>query len=145
MKASEALIAWNNARDAYRKSPPGSIAVGPVVDSLDWPRLYSSTGGAAYAARRKLFGASQQLAVLQDFYGLVYVYGLHPYVVHRAFLLIDEFQAVIKRGGYGPAKGEPGHDPDIPYGRCIDTVLPEVRVWRTGAATHFWPAVADHV
>jgi hypothetical protein len=86
-----------------------------------------------------MFGLPQQHQVMLDFYQLVYSYGLHPYVVHRAFLHIDEYQAVIKRMGCGPAKGELGHDPNISYGRVADFPVPEISERRIGPSFHVWP------
>jgi hypothetical protein len=131
MKAKEVLIAWNDAKDESRggKAPPGSIAVGPLLqsDERDWTDPYWKTGGAAYMDRRQLFGMPQQFAVMRDFYVLVYSYGLHPYVVHRAFLHIDEFQAAIKACGLGPDEGELWHDCNVCYGRCVDYSVPAIK------------------
>jgi hypothetical protein len=76
MKANNTLIAWNSIKpldeweQRARRAPPGSIAVGPLLqhEEPDWSRPYSCTGGAAYSSRQKLFGASQQLEVLKDWY-----------------------------------------------------------------------------
>jgi len=70
MKAKDTLIAWNSIKEAGHRAPPGSIAVGPLLqrEEPDWSQPYSSTGGAAYSFRQKLFGASQQLEVLKDWY-----------------------------------------------------------------------------
>jgi hypothetical protein len=146
--AKNALIAWNGADDgcdrvASHPTPPGAVAVGPLLDDIsrsDWSRPYSCTGGAAWVARRKLFGIAQQLQVMEDYYQLVYVYGLDPCVVHRAFLEIADFQAIIKRMGCGPAKDEPGHDPDVGYGRAITTRSP-MKVFRAHGALHVWPTL----
>jgi hypothetical protein len=71
---------------------------------------------------------------------------LHPYIVHRAFLVIDEFQEIIKENGYGPAKGELGHDPCVGYGRSTLEPLPLVQVAYLGRSIHVWPATeADKV
>ena len=143
MKAAQTLIAWNAITDKNGKAPAGSIAVGPLVGEgePDWAEPYRATGGAAYGARRKLRVAmSQQHQVLLDWYSLVYNYGIHPYVAHRAFLLIDEYQTIIKAIGFGPAKNEPGHDPNIGYGRAVNYPVPNLKVFTTGSATHFWPA-----
>jgi hypothetical protein len=147
MKAKNTLIAWNsiNPLDEWehqaRRAPPGSIAVGPLLEpgEQDWCRPYSSTGGAAFTSRQKLFGTPQQLEVLKDWYRLVYSYGIHPYIAHRAFLMIDEYQTAIKNMGCGPAKDEPGHDPDVGYGRCVLYPLPNIQIQQIGRSTHFWP------
>jgi hypothetical protein len=150
MKAAETIIAWNASTDgtdvtechSERMAPPGSVAVGPVLIDEGgpyWTTPYYSTAGAAYAMRRKIFGLPQQMHVLRDWYMLVYSYGIHPYVAHRAFLLIDEYQTIIKRMGFGPAPGEPGHDPYAGYGRAIELPVPSLQIRRTGRATHFWP------
>ena len=142
MKAAEALIAWSRTTDSLHDPPAGSVAIGPLIqnDCPDWTKGYPLTGGAAYVDRRKLHGFPQQHEVMLDWYRLVFSYGLDPYIVHRAFLLIDEYQAVIKRHGLGPAKGEPGHDPEIPYGRCVPGEAPQIKIFRCNGATHFWPA-----
>jgi hypothetical protein len=143
LKASETLIAWTPADSEPTgktfKAPAGSIAVGPIIDDWDWAYPYSCTGGAAWVHRRYLHGMAQQLAVMRDWYQLVYSEGLHPYIVHRAFLLIDEYQTMIKQWGCGPDKGEPGHDPNVLYGRCVVLPTPELIVKQTKWATHFWP------
>jgi hypothetical protein len=140
MKAAETLILWNAAtapgKEPWGDGPPGGVAIGPLNNDC---RLYHASGGAAYVARRKLTGLPQQFHVLRDYYMLVYGYGLHPYVVHRAFLLIDEYQAIIKRMGCGPDKNEPGHDPNVGYGRCGYFANPELKIFDQGGFTHFWP------
>jgi hypothetical protein len=112
-------------------------------EGVCWSHIhrYSASGGAAYVARRKLSKPEQEHQVMLDWYQLVYAYGLDPYIAHRAFLLIDEYQDVIKRMGCGPAKDEPGHDPGVSYGRAVQTPLPKLKITRTGPATHFWPIV----
>src|SRR5215469_14203383 len=103
MKAKDALIAWEPAdhsdRILHRRSaPPGSIAIGPLLDhdNRDWSAPYGCTGGAAYISRGKLSGGAQQFEVLKDWYRVVYACGIHPYLAHQAFLLIDEHQTLIK-------------------------------------------------
>jgi hypothetical protein len=59
-------------------------------------------------------------------------------VVHRAFLEITEFQTIIKEMGCGPARDEPGHDPDGGYGRVVPT-RSELKVFRAHGALHVWP------
>jgi hypothetical protein len=63
LKASEALIAWepHEAHDLRHPVPIGAVAVGPLLgeQDSDWMCGYSCTGGAAYTARRKLFGLPQ--------------------------------------------------------------------------------------
>jgi len=84
-------------------------------------------------------GLAQQLAVMADWYRLVYCNGIEPYLAHLAFLEIKEYQTFIKYNGAGPDKGERGHDPNISYGRSIRTPLPEVKIVRQGEVVHFWP------
>lgn len=141
LKAANALIAWNSIDDHDSKAPPGSIAIGPLqtMHELDWAAPYYCTGGAAEVSRRKMAGMIQRYYVLLDWYRLVYDYGVLPYVAHRAFLLIDEYQALIKDAGFGPAKGEPGHDPNIPFGRAVNYQVPVLNIFTSGRATHFWP------
>jgi hypothetical protein len=141
LKAANALIAWNSIDDHGSKAPPGSIAIGPLQtkDEPDWAAPYQCTGGAAYMSRRTMTGAVQRHRVLLDWYQLVYAYGVLPYVAHRAFLTIDEYQALIKDAGFGPAKDEPGHDPNTPFGRAVIYPVPELKIFTSGRATHFWP------
>src|SRR5262245_15600200 len=113
IKAADALIAWNGIDDVGRQdSPPGAIAIGPLLeeDEGDWAGCYENTGGAAHVFRRDMRDMEQKLAVMSDWYMLVYGYGINPYLAHRAFLLIDEYQAVIKQIGLGPDRSELGHD-----------------------------------
>lgn len=146
MKAGNTLILWN-ARDEEPlagDAPPGSIAVGPLEsEAARWSHVhhYSTSGGAAWVARRDLPAPEQRCEVMLDWYRLVYAYGLDPYVVHRAFLLVDEYQDVIKRMGCGPDKDEPGHDPQVSYGRAVRMPPPKLKIVRTGPATHFWPII----
>ncbi len=143
MKAADTLIAWNGADHRGRADlpPPGSVAVGPLLQhgDRDWARGYDYTGGAAYTFRRKLFGAPQQQQVMTDWYQLVYSYGVHPYTAHRAFLLISEYETVIKRYGMGPDRGEPGHDPEVCFGRAHIYPVPVLQVGCLGGSSHFWP------
>jgi hypothetical protein len=119
IKAAEALIAWNGADDGCERSseaaPWGAVAVGSLLsdDDPDWTTLYECTGGAAWAGRHGLTDAEQRHQVMLDWYQIVYVYGVHPYAAHRAFLAIAEYQDVIKEMGCGPDKDEPGHDPNL--------------------------------
>lgn len=147
MKAAETIIVWNDAETGWRKSPSGSMAVGFLIGSAegDWTRDYRFSGGAAHTFRRQLTGIEQKFHVLRDYYELVYVFGLHPYLVHRAFLLIDEYQAITRDGGFGPAPGEIGHDPDVGYGRAVGLPLPKIQTFRIGSSCHFWPANAKEV
>jgi hypothetical protein len=132
MKACDALIAWQPAREPPTpgwppeiqprrlRAPGGAVAVGRLLRDAyegDWTAPYRWTGGAAYTARHKLPALEQRFSVMRDWYLLVYTYGVLPYVAHRAMLAIDEYVETIKGMGCGPAKGEPGHDPEVGYGR----------------------------
>lgn len=142
IKASEALIAWNKADDQLDgRGPPGSIAVGRLLnkDEPNWTQPYMYSGGAAMTSRRMMSGAEQQFRVMRDWYELVYGFGLDPYVVHTAFLEIEEYQQIIKKMGMGPDKGEDGHDPEVGYGRAIDRPAPPIEVKRIGNSLHVWP------
>lgn len=147
MKAAKTLIAWTPARvepissPRLRAAPPGSVGISPLLrwTDSDWTSAYYCTGGAAEVHRRKLFGRAQQFEVMMEWYALVYGYGLSPYVVHRAFLLIDEYQSAPKARGWGPARDEPGHDPNIGHGRAISVPPPEIDIHYGDGATHFWP------
>lgn len=132
IKASKALIAWqaSDGKDHLlgHDAPPGSVAVGPLLtrhESFDWTEPFSYTGGASELFRRKLSDTRQKLEVMSDYYILTYQYGIDPYVVHRAFLHIEEYVDWIKKISCGPAKHEPCHDPETPYGRILDK-YPEV-------------------
>jgi hypothetical protein len=141
--AGNALIAWNaNEGREHARTPPGSIAIGPLLRNSgepDWSFGYECTGGAAYAARHNLQKPQQQQHVLLDWYQLVYQYGIHPYTAHRAFLLIQEYQDIIRQYGMAPDKGEPGHDQGIPYGRAIVYPVPVLEIFTIGRSSHFWP------
>jgi hypothetical protein len=80
-----------------------------------------------------------------DWYQLVYLYGINPYIAHRAFLEIAEYQAVIKKHGMGPAKDEPGFEPGIPFGRSTLWLTPKIQIGRRSGALHVWPADSDEV
>ena len=138
MKASEAVIAWNGSTTHRDEGQAGSIAVGPLLfdGDTDWTRPYFYTGGSAEVYRRNLPEKDQQFAVLRDFYALVFTYGLHPYLVHRALLHIDEYQDIIKAMGAGPDKDELGHDPDVGYAR-LDYPVPAVEEQRVERSFHF--------
>jgi hypothetical protein len=141
MKASEAIIAWNGLGSYRNEGRPGSIAVGPLLGDgdSDWTRPYLYTGGTAEVQRRKLSKTDQQFWVIKDFYSLVYVYGLHPYLVHRALLHVDEYQDITKAMGAGPDKDELGHDPDVGHGR-LSYPVPAVEEQRLERSFHFWPS-----
>lgn len=147
MKAAETIILWNDSETPWRETPPGSVAVGPVwrAGEANWTRGYRFNGGAGHTFRRSLTSLEQKFHVLRDFYELVYVFGLDPYLVHRAFLLIDEYQAITKDGGFGPAPGEIGHDPQFGYGRAVASPLPTVQRFQIGRSCHFWPADGQEV
>lgn len=139
MKASETIIAWNNG--AYSReglAPPGSLSVGPLRKA-DWTAHYIYSGGAAHVARRDMEGFEQRFHVMRDYYELVYGFGLDPFVVHTAFLHIDEYQEIIKEMGLGPDKGEHGHDPHVGFGRAGDFKKPDIEVKRVGETVHVWP------
>jgi hypothetical protein len=150
MKAAETIIAWNSIDDDdpdmprlhYKMAPAGSVAVGPMLtqhDMRDWTAFYHDTGGAAFIHRRSVSHVEQCYQVMLDFYMLVYTYGIHPYIVLRAFLYIDEYVEIIKQRGLGPAKDEPHHNPDISYGRAARYPLPEIEIERIGQAIHVGP------
>ncbi len=142
MKASETIIAWNSG--AYSReglAPPGSLSVGPLRSEgkADWTVHYMYSGGAAHMSRRSMDGLEQRFHVMRDYYELVYGFGLDPFVVHTAFLHIDEYQEIIKEMGLGPDKGEHGHDPNVGYGRAGDFKKPEIEVQMVGETVHVWP------
>jgi hypothetical protein len=145
--AKNALIAWNAVREECRRirshpTPPGAVAIGPLLEDsaqMDWTTPYYCTGGAAYVGRRTLKGLPQRMHVMQDFYMLTYTYGIDPCIVHRAMLEIEEYQTIIKEMGCGPAPDEPGHDPDVCYGRVVSS-RSDMKVFRAHGALHVWPA-----
>lgn len=137
MKASEAVIAWNGLGDDYRhEGRPASIAVGPLLfdGDGDWTRPYLYTGGAAEVYRRNLSEQDQKFAVLKDFYTLVQGYGLHPSVVHRAFLHIDEYRDIAK--DVGAVLGHDAATGDEP----MNYPTPAVEEERVERSFHFWLA-----
>jgi hypothetical protein len=127
MKASEAIIAWNGFEDFRSEGRPGAIAVGPLLfdGDSDWTRPYLFTAGAAEVYRRSLPDKDQHFAVLKDFYSLVQVYGLHPYLVHRAFMHIDEYRDLA---------AEMGVAEEHTY------AVPSVEEDRIERSFHFWTA-----
>lgn len=144
MRASDALVAWNGAECLIGAAPPMSVAVGPLLrdGDADWTEPYRCTGGASNSYRRKMDGTAQEFEVLAEWYGLVFGYGVHPVIAHRAFLHIDEYQTLVKRIGWGPGKGEPGHDPNTPHGR-LDYPTPEFDVHEQHGVVHVWPRITS--
>jgi hypothetical protein len=75
------------------------------------PLLYIADKGAGVVIGA---AATAALALLGKATGCLHhrapFYGLHPYVVHQAFLLIDEYQEVIKANGWGPANDAQAED-----------------------------------
>ena len=97
LKASDAVIAWTSPKaNVGRKAPPGSVAIGPFSEHGLWVSDYESTGGAVYARRRNLRGAWQRFEVMLDWYRITFVCGVNPAIVHRAFMEIQEYQALIE-------------------------------------------------
>lgn len=146
IKAREAIIAWNAADGGLSgDAPPGAIAIGPLLreGEGDWTGPYRLSGGAANTNRRKMTGVEQQFHVMRDWYELVYGYGLHPFVVHTAFLQIEEYQMITKEMGMGPDKGEIGHDPSVGYGRAVNYPVPEVETRHIGQSLHVWPVANE--
>ena len=144
LKAANALIAWTGSEPPDHspdQAPAGAVAVGPLLDdgNSDWTLPYENTGGAAYTERRELSDADRRLHVMLDWYQLVYSYGIHPYAAHRAFLAIAEYQDIIKEMGCGPERDEPGHDPDVGYGRSCLYPVPELNIFTRDGALHVWP------
>jgi hypothetical protein len=68
---------------------------------------------------------------MRDFHMLVCRYGLDPRVVHRAFLEIEEFRAIM--GAMA--------DDTIDLGR--ETASPRLRVFQSLGAVHVWPSFAE--
>lgn len=143
MKANNTLLAWNGDRQTDKpspdKAPPLSLAIGPLIGEGegDWTAPYGDTGGACWIPRRT--AKEQTLLVMSDWWTLVFVYGLDPYLVHRAFCLIDEYVGYTQRLGAGPAKDEPGHNPEYGYGRCVRLTPTPLIITPAGRAWHFWP------
>ncbi len=141
MKASEAIIAWNALDDFRSEGRPGSIAVGPLLydGDGDWTRPYLYTGGAAEVHRRTLSDRDQQFFILRDFYTLVYVYGLHPDLVHKAFMHIDEYQDIAEAAGALSGKSDKDDGPKREVGHREYPVA-AIEERRVGRSFHFWPA-----
>jgi hypothetical protein len=134
ISARRAIIAWNLEKRS-RLVPEGAVAIGPYFGKgePDWTEPYDCTGGAAYVFRRELSGVEQDFHVMRDFHMLVCRYGLDPRLVHRAFLEIEEFRAIVSAMP---------DDPDaIDVGLEIE--LPTLRVFECLGAVHVWPTVAD--
>jgi hypothetical protein len=95
LKASDAVIAWTGPKANAGRAPRGSVGIGPFSEHGLWVSDYASSGGAVYARRRKLTGAWQRFEVMLDWYRISFVFGVDPAIVHRAFLEIQEYQALI--------------------------------------------------
>lgn len=144
INAKNTLIAWNSVDEGGEGVPAGAVAIGPLLndEESDWTDGYCFTGGAAEVARRGMTSEEQLFYVMRDWYELVYGYGLHPFIVHTAFLQIEEYQIIIKDMGMGPDKGELGHDPYVGYGRSVAYPVPEIDVRRIGRSVHVYPKKA---
>ena len=132
--ASRALIAWGYKPEGWSLDASPAVAVGHLLDDRtpDWTKDYESTGGASTVYRRELAGMDQRFHVLRDYTQLVYTYGIDPHVVYTAFLNIKEFQEIVKEAGMGPDKGEQGHDPNVGFGRLVDSPKIEIkRFWHS--------------
>lgn len=46
----------------------------------------------------------------------------------------------MKEMGMGPAKGEFGHDPEVPHGRSVAYPIPKLTIKRVGQSIHVWSA-----
>jgi hypothetical protein len=132
ISARRAIIAWNSEKPS-RLAPEGAVGIGPYFGrgEPDWTEPYDCTGGAAYVFRRELSGVEQDFHVMRDFHMLVCRYGVDPRVVHRAFLEIEEFRAIMS------AMGDDAMDP----GR--ETTMPSLRVFEGRGAVHVWPSVSE--
>lgn len=100
MKAHEALIAWSAWDDNVATA--GQVAVGRMAGEgqVDWTAGYSSTGGgASFEARRQMRGAESVVGMFKDFHYLVVDERLDPEVVHKAFLVIDEYAELFGAAG----------------------------------------------
>jgi hypothetical protein len=96
LKANDAVIAWTGPTTNARRAPAGSVCIGRFADHTLWSSDYASTAGAVHARRRKIKGAWQRFEVMLDWYRIAFVFGLDPAIVHRAFLEIEDYQALIK-------------------------------------------------
>ena len=132
ISARRAIIAWNSERPS-RSAPEGAVGIGPYFGKgePDWTEPYDYSGGAAYVFRRELSGVEQDFHVMRDFHMLVCRYGLDPRVLHRAFLEIEEFRAIM--GAMA--------DDTIDLGR--ETAMPKLRVFESLGAVHVWPSFAE--
>ncbi len=143
LTASDAVIAWTGNGEAPapgKTAPPGSIAVGPFSAGARWADAHNHTGGAVYARRRKLRGVSQRFGVMCNWYQLVYVHGIDPYIAHRAFLEIEDYLEIIKEREWGPGEDEPGYDPEIGPGRVGALPRPAIEVIPgDGGSILVWP------
>ena len=131
ISARRAIIAWNSEKPG-RLAPEGAVGIGPYFGKgePDWTEPYDCTGGAAYVFRRELSGVEQDFHVMRDFHMLVCRYGLDPRVVHRAFLEIEEFRAIMSAMA----------DDAMDLG-C--ETAPRLRVFESLGAVHVWPSAAE--
>jgi hypothetical protein len=134
ISARRAIIAWNSEKRS-RLAPEGAVAIGPYFGKgePDWTEPYDRTGGAAYVFRRELSGVEQDFHVMRDFHLLVCRYGLDPRIVHRAFLEIEEFRAIMGAMADEPNTIEPGSESE----------LSKLRVFERLGAVHVWPTVVE--
>jgi hypothetical protein len=131
ISARRAIIAWNSDKRS-RLAPLGAVGIGPYFGrgEPDWTEPYDCTGGAAYVFRRELSGVEQDFHIMRDFHMLVCCYGLDPHLVHRAFLEIEEFRAILS---------STADDADtVDFG--LETGGRKLRVFERLGAVHVWPA-----
>ncbi len=128
LKASDAVIGWTSPKaNAGRGAPPGSVGIGPFSEHGLWISDYESTGGAVYARRRNLRGAWQRFEVMLDWYRVSFVFGVDPAIVHRAFLEIEEYHALLEERDCVADEPDP-------------LAKPKMDVFRGAAGSlHVWP------
>lgn len=124
MKYRDCMIAWNPVGGPLRKTgEEGTVKVGPHPDLTGWSDRFDMTSGAAFLERKKLPIWNQVALMLTDFHQMVVRDGVDPQVAHAAFLLIDEYRAVISPDIQGADDGrieEGGLTPEDGAGYWID-------------------------
>lgn len=104
MKFTECMIAWTP--QSYVDLKPdlaGKVEVGPWPDKTGWSDKYAMTGGACYTDLHKQTEWQRNWRIFVDFHTLTVRDGVDPQTAHEAFLVIDEYRALISpdiRGAY---------------------------------------------
>jgi len=148
LKAASARIAvkFKKASVSDPTEPPvGAIAIGTEVNKSEWSKPYRGFCRSVVMAPEwsnkppVLFTTFTH--VLFTAFTLVLVDDVSPYIVHRALLLVEEYQALIKDASLSPAEGEPGYAGDGFFFFTGDPV--PLKIFTKNGAVHFWPETTE--